>query len=170
MIMSKENELTHIDENGRPRMVDVSTKAETDRIAIARGWVKMEAETLLRIKQKDLKKGDVLGVAQVAGIMAAKRTSDFIPMCHPLMLTGIEMDFSFNDEECKVEIQATVKNNGKTGVEIEALTAVAVAGLTIYDMCKAIDRGMIIGDVRLISKSGGKSGTFIREGEKEWIK
>ncbi len=168
--MSKENELTHIDENGRPRMVDVSTKAETDRIAIARGWVKMEAETLLRIKQKDLKKGDVLGVAQVAGIMAAKRTSDFIPMCHPLMLTGIEMDFSFNDEECKVEIQATVKNNGKTGVEIEALTAVAVAGLTIYDMCKAIDRGMIIGDVRLISKSGGKSGTFIREGEKEWIK
>jgi cyclic pyranopterin phosphate synthase len=170
MIMSKENELTHIDENGRARMVDVSTKAETDRIAIARGWVKMEAETLLRIKQKDLKKGDVLGVAQVAGIMAAKRTSDFIPMCHPLMLTGIEMDFSFNDEEGKVEIQASVKNNGKTGVEIEALTAVAVAGLTIYDMCKAIDRGMIIGDVRLISKSGGKSGTFIREGEKEWIK
>lgn len=168
--MSKENELTHIDENGRARMVDVSTKAETDRIAIARGWVKMEAETLLRIKQKDLKKGDVLGVAQVAGIMAAKRTSDFIPMCHPLMLTGIEMDFSFNDEEGKVEIQASVKNNGKTGVEIEALTAVAVAGLTIYDMCKAIDRGMIIGDVRLISKSGGKSGTFIREGEKEWIK
>lgn len=168
--MGKENELTHIDENGRARMVDVSAKMETDRIAIARGWVKMEAETLLRIKEKDLKKGDVLGVAQVAGIMAAKKTSDFIPMCHPLMLTGIEMDFSFNDEEGKVEMQAVVKNSGKTGVEIEALTAVAVAGLTIYDMCKAIDRGMIIGDVRLVSKSGGKSGTFIREGEKEWTK
>ncbi|MGI5891224.1 MAG: cyclic pyranopterin monophosphate synthase MoaC [Bacillota bacterium] len=170
MSMSKEQELTHIDENGRARMVDVSAKADTERLAIARGWVKMAPETLALIKQKGFKKGDVLAVAQVAGIMAAKKTSDIIPMCHPLMLTGIEMNFLINEEDHSVEIEAAVKNNGKTGVEIEALTAVSVAGLTIYDMCKAVDRGMVIGDIRLISKSGGKSGTFTRQGEKQWKK
>ncbi|MEG1501186.1 MAG: cyclic pyranopterin monophosphate synthase MoaC [Clostridiales bacterium] len=160
-------ELTHVDENGRAKMVDVSAKSETKRVAVARGWVEMAAETLQLIAKGGMKKGDVLGVAQVAGIMGAKRAPDLIPMCHPLLLTGIEMDFRLDFPANKIHIEAKVGNTGQTGVEIEALTAVAIAGLTIYDMCKAIDRGMVIGDIRLIEKSGGKSGIFIRQGENE---
>ena len=162
------NDLSHIDKNGRPRMVDVSEKEETNRVAIARGWVEMAPETLQTIHEGGIKKGDVLSVAQVAGILAAKKTPDLIPMCHPLMITGIEMDFHFGFERNRLEIEATVKNLGQTGVEIEALTAVSVAALTVYDMCKAIDRAMVIGDIRLVEKSGGKSGRFTREGEEKW--
>ncbi len=162
--------LTHIDGKGRAKMVDVSHKEETSRLAIARGWVEMAPETLALIAQGGHKKGDVLGVAQVAGIMAAKRTPELIPMCHPLLLTGIEMDFRLDGERNRVEIEAKVRNTGQTGVEIEALTAVAVAGLTVYDMCKAVDRSMVIGDIRLVEKSGGKSGSFIRGGEEKWSK
>lgn len=162
--------LTHLDAKGRAKMVDVSSKEETRRQAIARGWVEMAPETLEIIISGGVKKGDVLAVAQVAGIMAAKRTHELIPMCHPLLLTGIKMDFHFNRPQNRLEIEAQVSNIGQTGVEIEALHAVAVAGLTIYDMCKAIDRGMIIGDIRLIEKSGGQSGAFIRGGEAKWQK
>ncbi len=164
------NKLTHIDAKGRAKMVDVSAKGETRRLAVARGWVEMAPETLKTIMGGGIKKGDVLGVAQVAGIMAAKRTHELIPMCHTLLLTGIEMDFKFNIPQNRLEIEARVSNIGQTGVEIEALMAVSVAGLTVYDMCKAIDRGMIIGDIRLIEKSGGNSGTFIRGGEEKWQK
>ncbi|MCL5109610.1 MAG: cyclic pyranopterin monophosphate synthase MoaC [Chloroflexi bacterium] len=155
-------ELTHFDEAGRARMVDVSEKAETAREAVARGRVRMQPETLARIKDGRIAKGDVLAVAQVAGIMAAKRTWELVPMCHPLLLTGMGLSFSLDEEHNTVEIEATVKSAGKTGVEMEALTAVAVAALTVYDMCKAIDRGMTVSDVRLVRKSGGKSGTFER--------
>ncbi len=155
-------ELTHFDEAGRARMVDVSEKAETAREAVARGRVRMQPETLARIKDGRIAKGDVLAVAQVAGIMAAKRTWELVPMCHPLLLTGMGLSFSLDEEHDTVEIEATVKSAGKTGVEMEALTAVAVAALTVYDMCKAIDRGMTVSDVRLVRKSGGKSGTFER--------
>ncbi len=143
-------------------MVDVSEKAETAREAVARGRVRMQPETLARIKDGRIAKGDVLAVAQVAGIMAAKRTWELVPMCHPLLLTGMGLSFSLDEEHNTVEIEATVKSAGKTGVEMEALTAVAVAALTVYDMCKAIDRGMTVSDVRLVRKSGGKSGTFER--------
>ncbi len=143
-------------------MVDVSEKAETAREAVARGRVRMQPETLARIKDGRIAKGDVLAVAQVAGIMAAKRTWELVPMCHPLLLTGMGLSFSLDEEHDTVEIEATVKSAGKTGVEMEALTAVAVAALTVYDMCKAIDRGMTVSDVRLVRKSGGKSGTFER--------
>lgn len=156
-------ELTHINEQGRARMVDVSEKNETLREAVACGSVYMERETLEKIKEGTIKKGDVLSVAQVAGIMGAKRTSDVIPMCHPIMISGCDIKFSLDFEENKVVITATVKNAGQTGVEMEALTAVSIAGLTIYDMCKAIDRGMIVSDVMLMKKSGGKSGVFERK-------
>lgn len=155
-------DLTHINEQGRAKMVDVSEKRETIREAVACGNVYMKKETLERIKEGNIKKGDVLAVAQVAGIMAAKKTSDIIPMCHPIMLSGCNMDFNYNFEENKIEIKATVKCTGQTGVEMEALTAVTVAGLTIYDMCKAIDKGMIISEVMLLKKSGGKTGLFER--------
>lgn len=141
-------------------MVDVSAKKETERQAMAAGSVRMNAETFQLVKTGGIKKGDVLAVAQVAGIMAAKRTSDLIPMCHPLPLTSINIDFSLNEEELVIEIRSTVKCTGVTGVEMEALTAVSVAALTIYDMCKAVQKDMIIDNVRLLKKSGGKSGDY----------
>ena len=166
----KENQLTHLDAKGRARMVDISAKQPTMRMAVARGWVQMSEATLRLIENKEIKKGDVLAVAQVAAIMAAKRTPDIIPMCHSLLLSGVELDFRLNFAQSRVEIEASARTTGQTGVEIEALTAVAVAGLTIYDMCKSAERGMVVGDVRLIMKSGGKSGMFTREGEEEWLR
>lgn len=156
-------ELTHINEQGRAKMVDVSEKEETTREAVAYGNVYMKKETLERIKEGTIKKGDVLSVAQVAGIMGAKKTSDIIPMCHPIMISGCDIKFILNFDKSRIEITATVKNTGQTGVEMEALAAVTIAGLTIYDMCKAIDREMIISDVMLMKKSGGKSGIFERK-------
>jgi cyclic pyranopterin phosphate synthase len=150
---------THFDEQGRAVMVDVSAKAETDRVAVARGRVLMDPVTLARIQEGTTAKGDVLGVARLAGIMAAKRTSDLIPLCHPLMLSKVTVDLIAAPPNA-VEIEALVKVGGRTGVEMEALTAVTVAALTVYDMCKAIDRGMRIEAVRLVHKSGGKSGTY----------
>ncbi len=155
-------ELTHFNEEGRARMVDVSDKEITKRIAVARSMVAMDSRTLLAIKEGKISKGDVLAVAQVAGIMAAKKTSDWIPMCHPLPLTGIDIRFSDNSED-ELYIEATVKTTGKTGVEMEALTAVSVAALTVYDMCKALQKDMMIGPTHLISKSGGKNGDYARE-------
>ena len=154
--------LTHFDDQGRAAMVDVSTKAETERVAVARGRVVMAPATLARIQEGQIGKGDVLGVARLAGIMAAKRTSDLIPLCHPLMLSKVTVDLVPVPPDA-VEIEALVKLSGRTGVEMEALTAVTVAALTVYDMCKAIDRGMRIEAVRLAHKSGGKSGTYEAE-------
>ena len=151
--------LTHFDEAGRAAMVDVSAKAETSRTAIARGRIVMAPETLALIQGGQVGKGDVLGVARLAGIMAAKRTSDLIPLCHPLMIAKVTVDLTPAGADA-IEIEATVKVNGQTGVEMEALTAVTVAALTVYDMCKAADRGMRIEAVRLVHKSGGKSGTY----------
>lgn len=155
-------EFTHFNEEGRARMVDVSAKPVTARVAVARGEVRMKPTTLAMIKEQRIAKGDVLAVAQVAGILGAKRTPDIIPMCHPLMLSAVDISFHLNEEESKIEIQATVKNSGQTGVEMEALTAVAVAALTIYDMCKAVEKDMVIGDIYLVKKSGGKSGDYER--------
>lgn len=157
------DDLTHFDESGRAKMVDVGAKADTERVATATATVKMKPETFRRIMDGEIKKGDVLGVAQTAGIMAAKKTADLIPMCHPLNITSIEMDFLPHRQSSQIEMSATVKLVGKTGVEMEALVAVSAASLTIYDMCKAIDREMEISDVKLLKKSGGKSGTFVRE-------
>ena len=164
------NDLTHLNDQGRAKMVDVSDKGETVRVAVARGEISMKPQTLALIEQGGIAKGDVLAVAQVAGIMGAKRTPDLIPMCHPLGLTGVDIVFRVDRKASKVEIEATAKITGKTGVEMEALTAVAVCALTIYDMCKAVDKEMIIGEIRLISKSGGKSGLFLRAGEETWGK
>lgn len=158
-------ELTHLDEHGRARMVDVGAKPETERVAIARAEVRMKPETLALIQSGGVPKGDVIGVARVAGIMAAKRTGELIPLCHPLPITSASVDFTFDERGSRVLIESRVSTVGKTGVEMEALTACAVAGLTIYDMCKAVDRAMVVGEVRLVKKSGGKSGTFIRPGE-----
>ena len=160
--------LTHFDEQGRAHMVDVGGKADTQREAIARGRILMKPETLALIEQGGIKKGDVLAVAQVAGIMAAKRTHELVPMCHPLMLTHVSLNFEPQPatepgDLAVINIRATVRTTGKTGVEMEALTAVSVAGLTIYDMCKAVDRGMQIDAVRLVEKRGGKSGEIILE-------
>ncbi|NLI93817.1 MAG: cyclic pyranopterin monophosphate synthase MoaC [Peptococcaceae bacterium] len=157
------NQLTHFNEEGRAKMVDVSHKAETVRIAVARGEIRMKPETLALIKDKALAKGDVLAVSQVAAIMGAKKTSEIIPMCHPLFLSGIDVSFYLNEAESKVEIRAEVKNTGQTGVEMEALTAVSIAALTIYDMCKAAEKDMVISNIHLASKSGGKSGEYIRK-------
>jgi cyclic pyranopterin phosphate synthase len=151
--------LTHFDEHGRAAMVDVSAKSETARTAVARGRVVMAPETLALIREGGFGKGDVLGVARLAGIMAAKRTAELIPLCHPLMLSKVSVELSPAPPDA-IEIAATVKVTGRTGVEMEALTAVTVAALTVYDMCKAADRGMRIEAVRLIHKSGGKSGTY----------
>lgn len=159
---SSEPRLTHLDEAGRPRMVDVSTKADTLRVATARGEIAMQPSTLEAIKGGSVAKGDVLSVAQVAATMAAKRTWEIIPLCHPLLLTGVDVSFALHDDRSAVEIAVTVKTTGKTGVEMEALTAVSAAALTIYDMCKAIDRSMAIGDIRLEYKAGGRSGTWTR--------
>lgn len=153
-------ELTHFTKDGRPQMVNVGQKAVSDRIAIAAGQVLMAANTLERIKQGGIKKGDVLPVAQLAGIMGAKQTSLLIPLCHPLSLDHIDLNLSVNEADCAIDICAKCQINGRTGVEMEALTAVAVAALTIYDMCKAIDKEMRIQNIRLLHKSGGKSGTF----------
>lgn len=152
-------ELTHFDSEGRARMVDVSAKPETERKAVARGEVRMRPETLALIREGRIAKGDVLAVAQVAGIMASKRTSELIPMCHPLMITSAGLTFKLDEARSVVEIEAAVKTTGPTGVEMEALTAVSVAALTIYDMCKAVERGMVIDRIRLVHKSGGRSGT-----------
>lgn len=159
-------DLSHFDEQGRSRMVEVGEKQETKREAIAQGVVTMQPQTLKLIKEGQLSKGDVLGVARVAGIMAAKQTSQLIPMCHPLLLTGVDIYFTLLEEKNQVEIEAQVRVTGKTGVEMEALTAVSVAALTIYDMCKAVDKEMVLGEIRLMKKTGGKSGTFIRGEER----
>jgi cyclic pyranopterin phosphate synthase len=158
-------ELTHVDESGRARMVDVGGKPDTHRIAVARGQVRMKRETLALIRQNALSKGDALATARIAGILAAKKTADLIPLCHPLMLThvGVEFELSETEADGMVEITATVETTGKTGVEMEALTAVSVAALTIYDMGKAVDRAMRLTDIRLIEKHGGKSGDIVLE-------
>jgi len=155
--------LSHLDEQGRARMVNVSEKEVTSRIAVARGVIHMRPETLALILEEKIEKGDVFSVARVAGIMAAKKTSELIPMCHPLNITSVEIDLHPQERPAAVQIEATVRVDGKTGVEMEAMTAVSVAGLTIYDMCKAVDREMSIGEIRLVKKSGGKSGTFARK-------
>jgi cyclic pyranopterin phosphate synthase len=155
--------LSHLDDHGRAKMVDVSDKDITSRIAVARGTIHMRAATLALILDDKIEKGDVFSVARVAGIMAAKKTSELIPMCHPLNITSVEIDLTPVEKQARVEIEARVRVSGKTGVEMEAMTAVSVAGLTIYDMCKAVDREMSIGEIRLVKKSGGKSGTFIRK-------
>ena len=153
-------ELTHIDASGRPRMVDVTGKSDTQREAIARCKVRMKAPTLARLKKGNMPKGDILAVAQLAGIMAAKQTPHIIPLCHPILIGDVKVEFNLDEEDSTVEITTAVKSTGKTGVEMEALTAAAVTALTIYDMCKAVDRGIQIESLRLISKSGGKSGTI----------
>ena len=156
-------ELTHIDEEGRLRMVNVGEKPDTERLAIARGEITMHPETLRLIVVKGVPKGDVLAVAQVAGILAAKRVPELIPLCHPLLLTKVDVAFRIDEEASRIEITATVRSRGKTGVEMEALTAVSVAALTIYDMAKAVERTMRIGNIRLVRKSGGKSGEIVLE-------
>jgi cyclic pyranopterin phosphate synthase len=155
--------LTHLDEQGRARMVDVGAKAETERVAVARGRVRMQPSTLALVRTGEVAKGDVLAVARVAGIMAAKRTGELIPLCHPLPVTSVEVEITADEGASTLEIEATARIVGRTGVEMEALTAVSVAALTIYDMCKAVDRGMTIEAVRLVHKRGGKSGEYWRE-------
>jgi len=152
--------LTHFDAKGDAVMVDVSAKPVTDRIAVAAGSITMHPDTLARIREGQIAKGDVLAVARLAGIMAAKRTGDLIPLCHPLGLDAVSLDFTLDEARSAVDISATCRVHGRTGIEMEALTAVSIAALTIYDMCKAIDRAMRIGDIRLLRKSGGKSGDF----------
>ena len=151
---------THFDAEGKAVMVDVSAKPDSERVAVAGGSVTMAPETLALIREGGVEKGDVLAVARLAGIMAAKRTPELIPLCHPLQLTSVELDLSLDPERSAVDITATCKLTGRTGVEMEALTAVSVAALTVYDMCKAVDRAMRIGEIRLLHKSGGKSGTY----------
>jgi len=153
-------DLTHVDSAGRARMVDVSDKAETDRVAVASARVVMRPETLARIMAGEFAKGDVLQVARLAGIMAAKRTAELIPLCHPLALTSVAVDLTCDEAACAVKITATCRLRGRTGVEMEALTAASVAALTVYDMCKSVDRGMVVTDLRLLRKSGGKSGDY----------
>ena len=152
--------LTHLDKEGRVRMVDVGAKPDTERVAIAKGEVTMRPETLRLIAEKGVPKGDVLAVAQVAGIMAAKRTPDLIPLCHPILLTKVHVEFHIDEAASRIEIAATARSRGRTGVEMEALTAVSVAALTIYDMAKAVEKTMCIGNVHLVYKSGGKSGEW----------
>ncbi len=151
---------THFDAEGRAVMVDVTEKDVTDRVAVAKGSVRMAPETLRLVMEGGLKKGDVLSVARLAGIMGAKRTPDLIPLCHPLALTSVKVDLVCDPDRSTVEITATCRLSGRTGVEMEALTAVSVAALTVYDMCKAVDRAMVIGEVRLVRKEGGKSGIY----------
>jgi cyclic pyranopterin phosphate synthase len=161
--------LTHFNHQGRARMVDITEKQVTERIAVVRSRVTMKPETLERIKEGRIGKGDVLAVAQVAGVMAAKKTSDLIPMCHPLALTGVDIRFSDNEKDT-LYIEVAVKTKGMTGVEMEALTAASVTGLTIYDMCKAMDKEMIIGPTYLVSKTGGKSGDVLYDVDIELVK
>jgi len=154
-------EFTHFNENGRAHMVNVGEKDDTKRVAVARGSIKMKRETVDLIKDGLIKKGDVLAVAQVGGIMGAKKTSDLIPMCHNIFISGADIKFNILEDE--IEIEATVSTIGKTGIEMEALSAVSMAALTIYDMCKAVDKAMVIGNIRLMKKTGGKSGEYSRE-------
>lgn len=158
--------LSHFDKAGKARMVDISGKRTTDREAVAAGSVHVKPETLQRIKQGSVRKGDVLGIARVAGIMAAKKTCELIPLCHPLNISSVAVDFSFDEDHNRVDIKAAVAVNGRTGVEMEALVAVSAAALAIYDMCKSADRGMVISDIMLLEKRGGKSGEFRRKDRK----
>jgi cyclic pyranopterin monophosphate synthase len=155
--------LTHLDEDGRAHMVDVSAKDITERVATAQGRIVMLPATLALIVDGKVPKGDVLAVARIAGIMAAKRTPDLIPLCHPLSLSSVTVELEANHDASSIDVSATCKLKGRTGVEMEALTAVSVAALTVYDMCKAVDREMTLGDIRLVHKAGGKSGTYQRE-------
>jgi cyclic pyranopterin phosphate synthase len=157
---NKNPELTHFDASGQAHMVDVGPKAETHRVAVAAGSIRMQPETLAIILTGSAKKGDVLGIARLAGIMAAKRTSDLIPLCHPLALTRVTVDFESDEAAATIHCRAQVETYGKTGVEMEALTAVQVGLLTIYDMCKAVDRGMVMDNIRVVEKAGGKSGDW----------
>ena len=154
------SDFTHFTDDGRPQMVNVAEKAETRRVAVAGGRVTMSQDTLNTVKSGGLKKGDVLSVAQLAGIMGAKQTAHLIPLCHPLALSHVDVQLTLNELDCAIDIRAECRLDGKTGVEMEALTAVSVAALTVYDMCKAVDKAMVIKDIRLLHKSGGKSGTF----------
>lgn len=158
--MTAKKTLTHFDEGGNARMVDVGAKDVTERVAVARARVSMQPATLKLIATKKAAKGDVLAVAQLAGIMAAKKTPELIPLCHPLALSSVDVKLSLDPKGSAVDIEATCRLKGRTGVEMEALTAASVAALTVYDMCKSVDRGMVISDVRLLHKSGGKSGTW----------
>lgn len=153
-------ELTHFNQKGHARMVDVGGKEETHRVAVATGQIRMRPQTLALIQEGGHKKGDVLGIARIAGIMGSKRTADLVPLCHPLALTHVEVDFRIDSEDSRVHCRCRAETRGRTGVEMEALTAVQIALLTIYDMCKSVDRGMVIDDVRLVRKSGGKSGDW----------
>lgn len=157
------DKFTHLDENGRARMVDVSNKESTDRVALATGKVFLNDKTYTMVKNQEIKKGDVLTVAKVAGIMAAKNTSNLIPMCHPINLTSVDIEFKMDDERKVIEIFAKAMLNAKTGVEMEALTAVSVTALTIYDMCKAVQKDIEIGEIKLLRKTGGKSGDYKNE-------
>ena len=157
------SELTHFNAAGDAHMVDISAKADTDRTAITEGFIEMDTSTLQRIVNGDNKKGDVLGIARIAGIMASKKTADLIPLCHPLPITHVDIQLEPDTKNSRIHCQTTVSTSGKTGVEMEALNATQVALLTIYDMCKAVDRGMTIQGVRLLEKQGGKSGHWIRE-------
>ena len=154
------SDFTHFTNDGRPQMVNVGEKDETRRMAVAGGRVNMSQDTLNTVKSGGLKKGDVLSVAQLAGIMGAKQTAHLIPLCHPLALSHVDVQLTLNEPDCAIDIRAECRLDGKTGVEMEALTAVSVAALTVYDMCKAVDKAMVIRDIRLLHKSGGKSGTF----------
>jgi cyclic pyranopterin phosphate synthase len=160
--MADHQQLTHFDAAGNARMVDVGEKGETHRQAVAAGSITLSPLAYGMVRQGTIKKGDVLGVARLAGIMAAKKVDQLIPLCHPLAITAVDIAFSFNDEQCTLNVEATVSITGRTGVEMEALTAVSVAALTVYDMCKAVDKTMVISDIRLLRKSGGKSGLFVR--------
>ena len=164
--MAEEKRFTHFDRDGKAHMVQVGEKQETVREAIAEAHIFMSPEAFAMVKEGTMKKGDVLGVARIAGIMAAKRVDHLIPLCHSLALSGASIDFSYNERDYGINIRATVSTTGRTGVEMEALTAVSVAALTIYDMCKAVDKTMTISDVRLLQKSGGKSGLFVHSREK----
>jgi cyclic pyranopterin phosphate synthase len=155
-----EKKLSHLDKAGRPRIVDVTGKADTARVAVARGVIRMQPETFKLITEGGIAKGDVLSTAQLAGIMAAKKTPELIPLCHPILIGNVAIEFGLDNVSSTIEITATVESTGKTGVEMEAMTATAVAALTIYDMCKAVDRAIRIENVRLVRKSGGKSGTI----------
>ena len=162
--MAEQARFTHFDEAGNARMVDVGAKGETVRRAVAAGAVTMAPEAYRMVRSGTMRKGDVLGVARIAGIMAAKRVDQLIPLCHPLLLTSADIAFAFDDATHTITIEAEVAIAGRTGVEMEALTAVSVAALTVYDMCKAVDKTMVISAIRLLAKSGGKSGEFVRPG------
>ncbi len=163
MATDENDVLTHFDEQGNARMVDVSNKLETVRVADAAGNIKMSPAAYELVKSGSMAKGDVLGIARIAGVMAAKKVDQLIPLAHPLMITKVTIDFAYCDEDSSIDIFATAGICGKTGVEMEALTAVSIAALTIYDMCKAVDKSMVISNIRLLKKTGGKSGTYIRK-------